>query len=372
MPTIRLIYLSNALVPSREASAVNVMLTCDAFAGLGPEVTLRARRGDLPGSPADYYALRHPFKIVYENRFKAAAWLLARSVWPRVRADEVYFGRKISAVSALARRGHAVAVELHAPPRNQRKYEELRAIIDAPRLHGVVVISAQLRDEILKRYPQLDPARILVAHDGAPSAALRPPAARQAAPVRAVYCGRLLRGKGVDTVLQAARRTPQVEFHVIGGSPEQIAALSPSPANVVLHGHLPHAAAMALLPEFDIALAPYGEVVHGGRHKPDSANLANWMSPIKLFEYMAAGLPIVTSDLPVLNEIVQHERTALLTPPGHAAALGEAVARLAANADLRRQLATTAQTMLAENYTWDRRARRILDFLRPGNGTMAT
>jgi glycosyltransferase involved in cell wall biosynthesis len=87
------------------------------------------------------------------------------------------------------------------------------------------------------------------------------------------------------------------------------------------------------------------------------------MSPLKIFEYMAAGLPIVTSDLPVLREILEPGRDAAMTPPGDADALAVAVRALALDPQERLRLAQSAHERLASN-TWDTRAARILDFLR--------
>ncbi len=68
-----------------------------------------------------------------------------------------------------------------------------------------------------------------------------------------------------------------------------------------------------LLRSYDVLIAPYQEkvCVHGG-----GGDVATWMSPLKIFEYMAAGRPIVASDLPVLREILEDGRNALLVSPG--------------------------------------------------------
>lgn len=363
----RIRYLSQARLPSHEASSVNVMMMCDSFTAAGYRTTLHARRGPGGGDPQTHYALRHRPRIVFQTKAKSRLWLLWKRLFRLMRrSDEVYFGRERSGLARLARAGYPVGVELHAPPRNGKKTEQIRQIIRSPQLRGIVVISGELRDEILRRYPELDPADVLVAHDGAPIDAVHPVSVRGAGVMRAVYCGSLLPGKGVETLLRAAPQVPDVEFHVIGGSPEQITALGATPPNVVLHGRMSHTEAIAKLRTFDIALAPYGDVVHGARHKPGGANLAQWMSPLKIFEYMAAGLPIVTSALPVLREVLDEGRTALLSAPGDAESLAQAVRRLAGDAGLREQLATAAQAELLGHYTWERRARRIAEFLEDG------
>jgi glycosyltransferase involved in cell wall biosynthesis len=83
------------------------------------------------------------------------------------------------------------------------------------------------------------------------------------------------------------------------------------------------------------------------------------MSPLKLFEYMASGKPIVASDLPVLREILVEDRNALLYPPSDPAALAECLARLLADKSLATRLADQARQDV-EDFTWERRAARIL------------
>jgi glycosyltransferase involved in cell wall biosynthesis len=85
---------------------------------------------------------------------------------------------------------------------------------------------------------------------------------------------------------------------------------------------------------------------------------ARYTSPLKLFEYLAAGKPIIASDLPALREVLRQEENCLLTPPGDARALADAIKRLAADPALSERLARQAFAD-ADQYTWDRRAARL-------------
>jgi glycosyltransferase involved in cell wall biosynthesis len=158
---------------------------------------------------------------------------------------------------------------------------------------------------------------------------------------------------------------PDVAFDLIGGSPEQVAqARARAGANVTLLGHLPHDETQRRLAGYDLALAPYAAVVRGAQ-TPEHESLADWMSRLKIFVYMAGGLPIVTSDLPVLREILEPARDACMTPPGDAEALARAVRELARDPEQRLRLALSAHERLGA-YTWENRAARILEFLRAG------
>jgi glycosyltransferase involved in cell wall biosynthesis len=103
-----------------------------------------------------------------------------------------------------------------------------------------------------------------------------------------------------------------------------------------------------LLASMDVAVAPY----------PRLANF--YFSPLKVYEYMAAGLPVVAGRIGQLAEILDHEQTGLLCPPGDAQALAEALDRLRHDAVLRRRLGRAAQATVLRKHTWAAVARRIL------------
>ncbi|MFO3796164.1 MAG: glycosyltransferase, partial [Anaerolineales bacterium] len=86
----------------------------------------------------------------------------------------------------------------------------------------------------------------------------------------------------------------------------------------------------------------------------DSSAIA---SPMKMFEYMATGRPILTSDLPVLREVLD-ENMAIFSPPAEAGAWKNALERLLADPTLRSRLGKEAQRR-AQAYTWRERTRRI-------------
>jgi glycosyltransferase involved in cell wall biosynthesis len=103
-----------------------------------------------------------------------------------------------------------------------------------------------------------------------------------------------------------------------------------------------------LLASMDVAVAPY----------PESANF--YFSPLKVYEYMAAGLPIVASRVGQLAELLRHEETGLLCPPGDASALASALERLRGDEDLRKRLGSAARATAFQKHTWAAVARRII------------
>jgi len=109
----------------------------------------------------------------------------------------------------------------------------------------------------------------------------------------------------------------------------------------------------------DVMLAPYQRQVrvHGG------GEVSSWMSPLKIFECMAHAKPIVSSDLPVLREVLTDEVNALLCDPDDIESWVKAIERLRKDQDLRARLAERAKLDFGTSYSWSKRADTIVALL---------
>lgn len=148
---------------------------------------------------------------------------------------------------------------------------------------------------------------------------------------------------------------PDVRFVMVGG-PETALDGQTVPTNVNLTGAMPHAAAMRQMAGFDVALLPNRArvLVSGG-----TVDIGRWTSPLKLFEYMAAGRPIVASRLPVLEEVLADGRNALLADPTAPDAWAAQIRRLIDDPALAQRLATAAHKDFVQHYSWTARAVRM-------------
>jgi glycosyltransferase involved in cell wall biosynthesis len=121
----------------------------------------------------------------------------------------------------------------------------------------------------------------------------------------------------------------------------------------VLTQWLPQEEVAGLIRQFDVALVPYARLEH-----------AFYFSPLKLFEYMACGVPVVAAALGQIAEIVRDGETGLLYPPDDVDALIGACDRLLSDPALRRRLGEAAAKEVQGSYTWDRNAARVLELAR--------
>lgn len=191
-------------------------------------------------------------------------------------------------------------------------------------------------------------ARRVEVFPGAVAIERHPPRRRSGDRPVAVFAGRVRPWHGIETVVAAWRLLGEAApVLVIAGEAGEAADLLEG-VGAVLLGPIPHRQVPAVLAEADIGLAPYA------RDAPLH------LSPLKLFEYMGAGLASVAGELPATHELVSAEQ-ALLVPRGDPEALAAAVAGLTVDAPLRERLGRTARALVAGAHTWRHRARRLME-----------
>jgi glycosyltransferase involved in cell wall biosynthesis len=227
------------------------------------------------------------------------------------------------------------------------------------RAGAIVTTTAGIRDTFAARYGPRE--RVCVIPNGCDVPAQRtfvPP--RGDGPPRIVYAGQLYPWKGVDILVEALAEVPGAQLVILGGLPgeadlERIRARVEAlglAGRTELRGTVAQPLVAEELGRATVVAVPFLKSAMTERHT----------SPIKAFEALAAGRPIVCTDLPSSREILEHERTALLVPPGDAPALAAAIRRLLDDRDLATRLARNAFDE-APRYSWDNRARRLLSFL---------
>lgn len=397
-PFTHLHYLANVRLPTEKAHGLQIVQNCEALAAFVPLTLHPARRVQPPAlqnapDPWTFYGAARTFDIRYtpcvdllpllgrqENRLSALAFYLqtatyiAALAWRlrRASADTVYYSRDPLVLSAFRRikpprRLFWEAHSLSAAPRKRQMQAEL-----ARSLGGVIAVTRKLADDLVALGLPAD--RVLVAPDGIRTARFAEMPSRKAAraalglPTDAFivgYVGRLHTmnmSKGVDDLIRAMAGQPERPLHLllVGGPEDMAAALRQQwiaaglPAERFHSlGHVPATEVPRALAAFDAAALPL----------PWTEHFAYYASPIKLFEYMAAGLPIVATDLPSTAEIVQDGDTALLVPPSDPGALAATLVRLHDDPALCARLGENGRRLAFERYTWDARARSILDFI---------
>jgi len=384
-----LVVVANTRFPSHRAQALQVAETSAAFQRAGVATTLfvadRVAHVDL-GAHADpfaWYGIREHArpKLV---RVPCVDWIervprvlqyvparlqeltFARNAARRILRESpsaIVISRELECARHLVRGGSTTTfLEIHRVPggRTRRRW-----LFDAAnRVRGIIAISEGVRADLLDL--GIAAGGIVVEHDGfAPERFAdrhsRADARRSLGlPVEAplvVYTGGLLAWKGVDVLIEAARLVPSAYFVVAGGLDADVArirALAGGLQNVRIDGFQPPDKIPTYLEAGDVGVVP-------NRSQP--AISSKYTSPLKVFESMAAGLPLVASDVPSLASILRRDLDAVLVAPDDPAALARGIERVLGDAELRARMSASLRARAGE-HTWDARAERVLAWMR--------
>ena len=364
----------------RTANRVSMLQNIAAAGRLGHEVVLVIPRAGMSAiearqavanALADFGIDEHvPVKTIprpaIKTRFRRSFDFLA-ALWARGGRFDLIWSREFHAADYATAFGLNTILE-HHHPFTARQWRVARRMLKRNSFKGVAAISAVHRQMLLDEgWPA---QKVIVAHSGVnisqfanrpAAAALRASLAEQGQPL-IVYAGSLYAGKGGEQILLAASKLPQAKFVCVGGRDREVAEFRNEAGtlgltNLEFTGQVSHARVPDYLLAADILIAPFtaeGRDIAGKIIIPFS-------SPLKLFEYMAAGKPIVASNIGAIPEIITQEENGLLTPAGNASELVAAISRLLTEPELATRLATNAHND-APRYAWDARVARILEF----------
>lgn len=360
-------------IPSRAANSIQVMKVGQALSQLGHEVLMYA-----PGNVhtpwkelAALYGLSLPFEVNWLpdypqlKRYDFALNAVQQAV--RRKAEMIYTWLPQAGLMALLG-GFPVVLEIHDRPtgrlgawllrrmsqwRGEKRFavitraleRALREEFSLPLKTDEVVIAPMAVD--LERFQQLptpeDARRLLNLPQG----------------LTAVYSGHLYAGRGMDLLLGLAERFPQIRFVWVGGHPDAVESYREvitvrGLTNITLTGFIENQRLPLYQAAGEILLMPYDRQIAGS----GGGNTADICSPMKMFEYLACGRAILTSDLPVLHEVL-NDTNAVFCPPQDLKGWSAALSALA-NDPLRIEMLGKNARETARRFTWLARQEKIL------------
>jgi len=407
---LQITYVADIRFPLERANGIQTMETCHALASRGHHVHLIVRPDTHQPArdPYVYYGLPRLQNLGIEPApvfGPAAARRLAFLSFAAGRAlsgsrGHLVMTRDLGVASALLRIPRAVRPPLvyeshgYAPdvaeamphllataerpsPQKLRRLARREARV-WQHVDGYVTITRGLRDALIERYGARP--RVAIVPDGVAAVDPQspdharvtnesPPPGSQTEASKVVggddrgdakplvaYAGHLYPWKGVDVLVEALARVPEVDGLIVGGHPQEpdlarlrsLAQRLGAEQRITFAGLVAPSSVAGLLSRATILALP----------NPASAIATRFTSPLKLFEYLAAGRPIVASDLPAIREVLTDNVDALLVTPGDANALADAIRRLARDPELGVRLSRAARDLVPQ-YTWARRAERL-------------
>lgn len=370
---MKITYYIDTIIPTKRANMVHVMKMCQAFSNLGHSVTLicdSSQRAVDPDLIRQQYGICDSFAIrtVYIPRFlrkyghRFAAYYGAYRKSGMAEEGSCAYSRSAATLFFLRNRTCFV-YEAHMEPDFLNRRIEY-AVLTSKNCIGLVVISRALKQRYLELFPFLQPDFITVLHDAADLPEDTCEKARLQGPdsdIKIGYVGHLYPGKCMETLIPLAKRCPEYKFHIVGGTDEwirhwQTRIREERIDNLLLYGYVDNREVGSYYRAFDIAIMPFSRTINIGRRK--SANIGNWISPLKLFEAMAYGKPILVSRLPTIEEVLTDGKDCVMAEPDNIEQWAEKLRMLCRDAQLQTRIGTEAREKLRREHTWLERAER--------------
>jgi glycosyltransferase involved in cell wall biosynthesis len=362
----RVFFLFHGRFPSEKAASIFLENEARSFAEAARDVTIvaAARRGrtgsiSIPGvrivyvPTIDLVPLGFMQGFCFRLSLAAYSWSALVHLVLHARRDDIIISTEALPLLVASYLSPRTLFELHDYP--ERSFQMFARLFR--RVRHILVTNRWKLDRFTKDYPAcapkafLEPNAVNVERFAAetPRSEARTRLGLPQGGLMAVYTGHLYAWKGVDTLAAAARLLPNVEVYVVGGTEADISAYKArwgAVPNLHVVGHRPHAEMPLWQRAADVIVLP---------NTAKEEISAHYTSPMKLFEYMASGTPIVASDIPSIREVTGDDR-AVLVEPDSPEALASGI-RVALSSMSQKSRLAKEWVM---NHTWQERARRIL------------
>jgi glycosyltransferase involved in cell wall biosynthesis len=380
---MRIAYCTNVRLPSERAHGHQIAAVCDALYKLGHHVTVYApfRKNTVGQDYWTYYGSDNNIQVQYIGSMDYIAnpllpgvlglWVtnaMLRKFYRTLTGFDLLYTRWPALLPALLHTGIPIVLELHTlPMRGQAAF-----VRDAAQVQLIVCLTSLMKEELVRM--GVDTSKVVVAGDAvdlrrfenlAPAPETRERYGLDPKRFTIGYAGQLQSmglSKGVEVLMDALQA-----LHNAGTDFQAVIAGGPTTAQAALHsrlsaeaqskvhflGHVPQSEVPAVLTACDALVYP--------APKSDNPFYMRDTSPMKIFEYMASGRPIVSADLPPVHDVLGAE-TAYFTNPGDAHDLADTLRHMMQNPEEAQQKATHAREAV-ERHTWKERMKTILEAL---------
>ena len=404
---MKIVYIANARLPTEKAHGYQIVKMCEAFSRVGAEVQLlhpfryqsdpQLKVQDI----SDYYDVDPNFTFrtltnldivpaeslmptgLYTRMYfiHSLLWGLFATTIARRQHAAIYYTRDVEVAYWLVRGGLPTVLELHSIPKRAGRWL-LRRISNDPALSLLVTLTSFIKARLVEMGFSED--RILVSQDAVDLSQYEhlpdkeQCRQRLGLPINSIiigYLGRfqtLDKEKGIPELIRAMAQMPSVSgkqplLLCVGGpidvTPNYLdlaSSLGIAEGQLRFIDRVPNQEVPIWIRSFDLAVAPF----------PTTEHYSYFMSPLKIFEYMASEVPIVASDLPSLREVLTHGQNAWLVNADNPQDLSTAMTHVLKNKDLSSRLSLQAREDVTR-HTWTIRAKNILDIAKATPSNLA-
>lgn len=372
---VRIKYITNVRLPTPRAHGYAIMKMCEEFkiAGADLELIIPDRKNsEIKKDPFEYYGIKNSFKI---NRIKSLdllgpffafgklfywidtiSFLLSIFLSNVVGKKDIVYTRDFI-IPLLFSKKRNVCLELHDIPQSNFLF---KLAIKRPKLFFVLnknikleLVKMGVKEEIIHIFPsgvEIKEFDIQISQKEAREKLTLPSDKKLI-----IYSGQFYSWKGVDALAESARFLQDYYFVFVGGTEPELSKFKKEYGNlknISIESFKERSIIPLYLKSADVLVIPQSVKEKISTH---------YSSPLKMFEYMASGRPIVASDLSSIRETLDEE-SAIFAESDNPKSFMEAIKKVLSDEDLATRISENAYNKVLQ-YSWAERARNILDII---------
>lgn len=326
-PTPKTLFITRLRVPAAKAYSTNVLRVAESIERTRPPSLLVARgnshlttRNNLDSRELD---TGQPPRIKLTSKSNVCFFMTVFVLLRRHKHAQLLVYSREPEVCIIAQLlGIKTGLHLHTVY-GGTALGFLRNLIIRHMSFPILVVSEGMRKYLIHRHA-IPPERLHLIRNGVKLSDFSPELSADTACAKlgikkvkpvCLYTGSLHEGRGIDIILECARSLPDIDFVIVGGDPTNLCILrSRAPKNVTLTGHQPFAAIPLYLQCADVLLMPYQHRIGLGGNSSHDASI---IGPLKLYEYISAGRPIIASRVPGIAEVLPPDGCVYADPDDH-------------------------------------------------------
>ena len=366
-------YIGSPELFSEGASSIHVSKMCEAFSEQGHEIELilpiEAKNID---SFFQYYNIEKKFKINPTFGFSKGPLrhfvhgLLSFIKVFSIRNYDFFITRNITFAYLASFFKSKIIIDIHHPPVNSLSRIAIKRFIDSPNVIKITCNSDGTFQNLKETFNTTQKFEVL--HNGVNLETFKSNIDLQLFRrkldiqdnIKIVsYVGNTYKGRGIEKIIQLSKINKDIFFLIVGGEEEDnnyyLKSLSKDQKNILFTGHVKNIDIPNFLGISDVLVIPYDSdfTIKGG------SKAFEFSSPIKLFEYLASGKPIIASNLPAISKILSHNIDSILVKPDSFDDLNNALNKLLNDKDLIRTISENS-IKLSKEFTWFNRAKKMI------------
>tara|TARA_B100000989_G_scaffold151360_1_gene112934 strand:- start:3810 stop:4916 length:1107 start_codon:yes stop_codon:yes gene_type:complete len=368
---MRICYLFNSSIPSSVSSSLQVVKTCEGLIKLKNEVFLVTPNTGLKTNLKNYYGLRFKptrVRLKYFKKFPQGLNYYLFSLFSIIKAfslkPDIFITRNLFTLFILVILKKKVIIELHHDLSNEGKlisflYNNF-SILNSKYIIKIIAITKSVKNflindlKVFRKKIQIIPS--------ASDLKVKFSLLKKKRKYKIGYFGSLEKSKGSKFIIEISKMDQSNDYYIYGGEKKVIDIMKKksSNKNLYLHKHVPYKKLKHYIKKMDVLIMPSDNKIL--RSIGGVANISKYTSPLKLFDYLAAGKFLILSNLKVYNEIIRNKEHCIILSLKHSkwVKVLKNIKNDIQNINILKKKAYT----LSKKYTYEKRAQQLLDGLK--------